>query len=65
MTLAEIQGAKPLRLKIVTVGPHDNIERLAGRMALPDRAAERLRVLNGLGPKDKLIPGEKVKLVVE
>ncbi|MDQ2954574.1 MAG: M48 family metalloprotease [Pseudomonadota bacterium] len=65
MALAEIQSAKPLRLKIVTAGAHDNVERLASRMALPDRAAERLRVLNGLGPKDKLIPGAKVKIVVE
>ena len=65
MTLAEIQGAKPLRLKIVTAGAQDNVERLASRMALPDRPAERFRVLNGLGPRDKLTPGEKVKIVVE
>jgi predicted Zn-dependent protease len=30
-----------------------------------DRPGERFRVLNGLGPSDKLKPGEPVKIVVE
>jgi predicted Zn-dependent protease len=65
MTLTEIQGARPLRLKIVTVRSGDTVERLASRMAVPDRAAERFRVLNGLDPRERVKAGDKVKIVVE
>ena len=62
---AERARVKPLRLQVVRVEPGDTIERLAGRMALPDRAVERFRVLNGIGPDESPKPGEQVKLVVE
>lgn len=65
MTLKEGQQVKPLRLKIVTVGPNDTVEKFAYRMATSGHALERFRTLNGLGPHDRLKPGEKVKLVVE
>jgi predicted Zn-dependent protease len=65
MSLAEIQHAKPLHLKAVKVKPGDTVEKLARRMAVPDRQVERFRVLNGLGPGDSLKPGEEVKVVVE
>ncbi len=65
MSLAEIEQAKPLRLKIVPVGPGDTVEKLASQMAVPDRAVERFRVLNGLDAGDKLKPGSEVKIVVE
>ena len=65
MTLAEIQHARPLQLMIVTVGPSDTVEKLASRMAVPDRPVERFRVLNGLNPGDTLRPGSEVKIVVE
>jgi predicted Zn-dependent protease len=65
MTLAEIEAARPLRLKIVTVKPGDTPEHLAGRMATTDRALDRFLVLNGLQPGQALKPGEQVKLVVE
>ncbi len=65
MSLAEIEGAKPLRLKVVTVTASDTVDKLAGRMAVADRATERFRVLNGLDPSDKLKPGSEVKIVVE
>lgn len=64
MSLAEIQAAKPQRIKIVTAAPSDTVEKLARRMA-GERPVERFRVLNGLGPSDKLKPGEPVKIVVE
>jgi predicted Zn-dependent protease len=65
MTLAEINAAKPLRLKIVTVEPGDTVERLAGRMAGLDHPIERFRVLNGLDAGARLKPGDRVKTVVE
>jgi predicted Zn-dependent protease len=65
MTRAEIAQARPLRLKVVTVGPHDSAERLASRMAHVDRPLDRFRVLNGLDPSDRLRPGDRVKIVVE
>jgi len=65
MTLAEIEEAKPLRLTVVKVLPGDSVEKLAGRMAVADRAIERFRILNGLDPGDKLQTGGEVKLVAE
>jgi len=65
MSLAEIEQAKPLRLKIVKVAPGDTVEKLAARMAVADHPADRFRVLNGLEPGDRLKPGSEVKIVVE
>ena len=65
MSLKESEQVQPLRLKIVTVGANDTVEKLARRMAVADRPLERFRVLNGLGPHDRLKPGDKVKIVVE
>ena len=65
MTVAEIEAAKPLRLHIVSVKADDTPERLASRMAVPDRALERFLILNGLQPGDRLKPGDQVKLIVE
>jgi predicted Zn-dependent protease len=63
MSLAEIKQARPLRLKVVTVEPGDTVEKLASRIAVPDHQVERFRVLNGLGPGDRLRPGGEVKIV--
>jgi predicted Zn-dependent protease len=65
MTLKESEQVKPLRLRVVTVGETDTVEKLAHRMAASDHSIERFRVLNGLGPHDRLKPGEKVKIAVE
>jgi predicted Zn-dependent protease len=65
MTIAETEQAKPLRLRIFTVAPGDTVDKLASKMAVPDRAAERFRVLNGLDPGDALKPGSQMKIVVE
>jgi predicted Zn-dependent protease len=65
MSLAEIEAARPLRMKLVTVLPGDTAERFATRMEVADRPLERFRVLNGLSPGQNPKPGEKVKIVVE
>jgi predicted Zn-dependent protease len=65
LTLAEIDQAKPLRIKVVTVGPNDTVDKLATRMALIDRQVDRFRVLNGLDANDRVKAGDQVKIVVE
>ena len=65
MSLKESEQVHPLHLKIVTVGANDTVEKLAHRMAITDHPVDRFRVLNGLGPNDRLKPGEKVKMVVD
>jgi predicted Zn-dependent protease len=65
MSEAERESVKPVRLRITTVAPGDTAERLAERMAQPDRAVERFRLLNGLGADEHPKPGEQVKLTAE
>ena len=65
MSANEIASAQPLRVKVVEVKRGDTVEKFARRMAVADRPAERFRVLNGLGDKDRVKPGDLVKIVVE
>src|ERR1019366_4891217 len=44
MSLKESEQVHPLRLKIVTVGASDTVEKLAHRMAISDHKLERFRV---------------------
>ncbi len=63
MTLKESREVHPLGIRVVTVGKHDTVASLARRMAVSDHALKRFRVLNGLGPHDRVRPGELVKIV--
>lgn len=65
MTDAEINAAKPLRLKITKVASGDTVERLAAHMAGLDHPIERFRVLNGLDAAAVLKPGDHVKTLTE
>jgi len=65
LTLAEIQSARPLRLKIITVQPGDTAESLSHRMASVDHPLERFRLLNGLDGHGSLKPRDRVKIVVD
>jgi predicted Zn-dependent protease len=65
MSLAEIDQTKPLRLRVVKVGPGDTVDKVASHMAVADRQVEQFRVLNGLDPADRLKAGSEVKIVVE
>ena len=56
---------RPLRLRVVAVAPGDTVESLAARMPFNDFRIERFRVLNGLGPRERLQPGRLVKIVAE
>lgn len=61
---AEAGAVVPKRLQVVTVQRGDTIASLARRMVYADAQEERFRVLNALGSRDTLVPGQKVKLVV-
>jgi predicted Zn-dependent protease len=63
MSLKESNEIHPLQVEVVTVGRNDNVAKLARRMVVSDHAIERFRVLNGLGPRARLKPGEEVKIV--
>lgn len=65
LTLQEIQSARPLRIKVITVQPGDTVESLANRMANIDRPLERFRVLNGLDAKAGVKVRDRVKVVVD
>jgi len=61
----EIKNVKPLRISVVRVGLTDTAERLARRMAVPDKKLDRFLILNGLDKDAKLHFGDRVKIVVE
>jgi predicted Zn-dependent protease len=65
LTLEEIQAARPLRIKVITVQPGDTVESLSHRMAGVDRPAERFRVLNGLEGHAQVRVRDRVKIVVD
>ena len=65
LTLAEVQAARPLRVKVITVQPGDTVESLANRMANIDRAVERFRLLNGLDAKGNVKVRDRVKIVID
>jgi predicted Zn-dependent protease len=65
LTLEEIQAARPLRIKVITVQPGDTVESLSHRMAGVDRPADRFRVLNGLDAHAQVRVRDRVKIVVD
>jgi predicted Zn-dependent protease len=65
LTLEEIQAARPLRIKVITVQPGDTVESLSHRMAGVDRPAERFRILNGLDAHAQVKARDRVKIVVD
>jgi predicted Zn-dependent protease len=50
-------------VRAVQVAPGDTVASLAARMAYDDQPEARFRVLNGLGPDDRLTPGRWVKII--
>jgi predicted Zn-dependent protease len=65
LTLDEIQAARPLRIKVITVQPGDTVESLSHRMAGVDRPVDRFRVLNGLDTHAQVKVRDRVKIVVD
>jgi predicted Zn-dependent protease len=65
LTLDEIQAARPLRIKVITVQPGDTVDSLSHRMASIDHPTERFRVLNGLEAHAQVKVRDRVKIVVD
>jgi len=65
LTLDEVQAARPLRIKVITVQPGDTVESLSHRMAGVDHPMERFRILNGLETHAQVKVRDKVKIVVD
>ncbi|HLB79589.1 MAG TPA: M48 family metalloprotease [Dongiaceae bacterium] len=65
LSAAEASSLRPQRLRVVTARSGDTVADLAQRLPFDDYREERFRVLNGLGPADRLVPGQRVKIVVE
>ena len=61
---AEAAAIRPRVIDVITVRPGDTVQSLAGRMAYRDFQVERFLAINGLGAGGRLVPGQKVKLVV-
>lgn len=64
LSRTQIRQLKPLRIQVTTVRRGHTVRALARRMAVPDNKEARFRILNGLGPEDRLSPGQRVKIVV-
>lgn len=62
---SEAQQYKSRRIALVTVGPKDTQESLAQRMMVEGNQLEWFRVLNRLNAGDRLVPGQRLKIVVE
>ena len=60
----EAAAIRPRIIHVVTVGPGDTVESLADRMAYRDFKLDRFLTLNGLNANARLVPGQKVKIVI-
>ena len=65
ITPQEAASLKPLRVRVITVGPGDTIGTLSARMMGTDRKLELFRLINALGPTSAVAPGAKVKIISE
>ena len=64
VTAQEAASIRPRVVHVVTVAPSDTVQSLAARMAYRDFQVDRFLALNGLAANSRLVPGQKVKLVV-
>ena len=64
ITAQEAAAIRPRIIDVVTVAPGDTVQSLARRMAYRDFQVERFLSLNGLANSTRLVPGQKVKVVI-
>ena len=64
ITANEAAAIRPKVIDVVTVQRGDTVQSLASRMAYRDFQLDRFLALNGLATNSRLVPGQKVKIVV-
>ena len=64
ITPQEATAIRPRIIDVVTVAPGDTPQSLARRMAYRDYQLERFLSLNGIAANARLVPGQKVKVVI-
>jgi predicted Zn-dependent protease len=64
ITATEAGAIRPRIVHVVTVAPGDSVQSLASRMAYRDFKVDRFLMLNNLPANARLVPGQKVKIVV-
>jgi predicted Zn-dependent protease len=64
ITREEASAIRPRVIHVVTVAPGDTIQSLASRMAYRNFQFDRFLVLNSMTANSRLVPGQRVKLVV-
>ena len=64
VTTAEAAAIRPRIINVVTVRPGDTVQSLASRMAYRSFQLDRFLSLNNLAANSRLVPGQRVKLVV-
>ena len=60
----EAAAIHPRVIHVVTVAPGDTVQSLASRMAYRDFKLDRFLTLNGITADTKLVPGQRLKLVI-
>ena len=65
MTPQEITSLKPLRVRVVTVGPSDTLTTLAARMMGTDRKLDLFKLINAMPAGASVSPGQRVKIISE
>jgi predicted Zn-dependent protease len=65
LTPQEKAALKPLRIRVVTVKPGQNIGTLSAMMEGVDRKLDLFRVLNALAPGATVSAGDKVKIITD
>ena len=64
LSASEVAAIRPRVIDVVTVRAGDTVQSLAAKMAYNDLKLERFLTLNALQANSRLVPGQKVKLVV-
>jgi predicted Zn-dependent protease len=64
ISASEAAAIRPRVIDVVQVRPGETVQSLAARMAYRDYKLDRFLTLNGLTANARLVPGQRVKLVV-
>ncbi len=65
LTPAEVRGIRGRRVQVLTVKRGDTVQSLAERMAYTDDRLARFTILNGIEANTRLVPGSRIKLIVQ